>query len=195
MSDIKAIEFIAKDKKRYSICECVKKIHNLDENLSWKFTAHVQGVYKHDGICGYIITDEEYKSINIDFFTNQINRNNPSDNSGHYFFVYNSDYSRIIAILRLGYSLGVIHNHICEFEITVSDDCRQIGIGKKLLNHAIETAKKDGKELIYLSALSDNQIALDFYQKQGFSEYGKLEKAYKKQGVYLDQILMSKSLI
>ncbi|MFP3872632.1 MAG: N-acetyltransferase family protein [Candidatus Natronoplasma sp.] len=48
------------------------------------------------------------------------------------------------------------------------------GIGKKLIENEKEDAEADGVDIIRLETLSGNKRAVDFYEKQGFSEKKKI---------------------
>lgn len=52
----------------------------------------------------------------------------------------------------------------------VSPDYRSKGIGSMLIKKGIEWAKKKGYKKIYASSYSNNQKAILFYKKNGFSE-------------------------
>jgi ribosomal protein S18 acetylase RimI-like enzyme len=49
------------------------------------------------------------------------------------------------------------------------------GVGKALMEACIETAKKLGKQSIWLGVWEKNQRAIDFYTKFGFEKFGEHE--------------------
>jgi ribosomal protein S18 acetylase RimI-like enzyme len=54
-------------------------------------------------------------------------------------------------------------------DVVVDTDCRGRGVGKTLLSHLAQWAEKNGMKRIQLLADCDNQPALDFYQKEGWT--------------------------
>ncbi len=71
------------------------------------------------------------------------------------------------------YSLGYINDKVCELDnLFILPEFIGKGIGKKLLNHAIETAQFLGLNEIVLDA---DPNAVGFYQKHGFKEISKKE--------------------
>jgi RimJ/RimL family protein N-acetyltransferase len=73
-------------------------------------------------------------------------------------------------------------------------DHRGRGLGTKLLQAAIEHAKKVGLEKVELSVYTDNLPAIALYRKQGFEEEGLRKKFRKLNGKYYDCLLMAKFL-
>ncbi|WP_246163785.1 GNAT family N-acetyltransferase [Weissella coleopterorum] len=47
----------------------------------------------------------------------------------------------------------------------------QKGLGKSLMNYALEIGRKADKETVWLGVWEHNQTALQFYQSQGFSPF------------------------
>jgi ribosomal protein S18 acetylase RimI-like enzyme len=75
----------------------------------------------------------------------------------------------------------------------VRPDARRSGIGRRLVEAIIETAR--GRvEVIQLSAVAGNEAARRLYAGLGFEEYGLEKKALKLGNVYFDEILMAKDL-
>jgi len=52
------------------------------------------------------------------------------------------------------------------------------GIGENLLNHCLETAKKQGFETLWLGVWEENKRAQRFYAKHGFKRVGELKFPY-----------------
>lgn len=67
---------------------------------------------------------------------------------------------------------------------------RGLGIGKKLLEKAIEDAKQQDMQKITLFVNSSQEKALNMYTKMGFKSNGKLEKELKVGQEFLDTIIM-----
>ena len=52
--------------------------------------------------------------------------------------------------------------------VRVDSDCRGMGVGKVMLNWAIEKAKRDGCHVVQLTTDKRRPQALEFYKKLGF---------------------------
>lgn len=75
----------------------------------------------------------------------------------------------------------------------VSTDIQGRGIGKSLLQEAINIAFKDSELLqIKLAVVSTNQKAISLYEKLGFTTYGVEKKSLQAKGKFYDDFLMVK---
>jgi ribosomal protein S18 acetylase RimI-like enzyme len=52
------------------------------------------------------------------------------------------------------------------------DEYIGLGLGKKLLEHAIDFAKQQEKQYIWLGVWEYNQRAISFYERNGFEKFG-----------------------
>jgi ribosomal protein S18 acetylase RimI-like enzyme len=82
--------------------------------------------------------------------------------------------------------------HVGILGIIIRKDYRNIGLGEKIVNHAIEIAKKNGKKKIILSTFDNNQAAILLYEKLGFQKVGCHKKHFLMNNVYIDEINMEK---
>lgn len=74
----------------------------------------------------------------------------------------------------------------------VAAPARGCGIGAGLLAACITEARcAEGLELLTLTVTSGNHTAVRLYERAGFVRYGRLERALKIAGTYLDKDLMS----
>jgi glucosamine-phosphate N-acetyltransferase len=85
-------------------------------------------------------------------------------------FVYEED-NKIIGVATLLIEQKFIHSggkvgHI--EDVVVDKDCRECGVGKKLLQHCIQTAKENDCYKVILDCEEYNQA---FYEKCGFKKY------------------------
>jgi len=87
-------------------------------------------------------------------------------------------------------------NHVGVFGIILAKEWRKKGIGRFLMEKAIEEAKKNivGLEIITLGVFSDNPIAKKMYEKMGFKEHGLLPGGIKHKEDLVDHIYMYKKL-
>ena len=84
-------------------------------------------------------------------------------------------------------------NHICELQkMYFHPDARNRGIGKKLLNLCMASAKKFNYKICYLESASQLKPAIKLYEKNGF-EY--LDSPQGKTGHSICGIYMIKELI
>ncbi|MFD2213584.1 MULTISPECIES: GNAT family N-acetyltransferase [Metabacillus] len=120
-------------------------------------------------------------------------------NSVNEFRERNPEGSQIVAIVNgdvagyLGYHASTplkTNQHVMEIDIAVDKMYQGMGIGRKLLDKAIELAKERGNTKLSLRVLSTNKGALIFYKKCGFIEQGKLIKEFYIDGNYVDDVLM-----
>lgn len=66
-----------------------------------------------------------------------------------------------------------------------------IGLGRQLMEYAIENARKTELEQLELGVFDDNVAAIRLYEKLGFCEWGREPHAFKlKDGSYRDEIQM-----
>ncbi|MFA6361837.1 MAG: GNAT family N-acetyltransferase, partial [Candidatus Shapirobacteria bacterium] len=98
-----------------------------------------------------------------------------------------------IGDISLGYGAT---NHVGDFGITVAKKFRGEGIGKKLMELVIQKSIENIKDLkiITLEVFGNNPIAQNLYKKMGFIEYGRLPGGLKRQGEFVDEILMYKKI-
>lgn len=93
----------------------------------------------------------------------------------------------------LGYvCFWVIADEMHLANLAVRRDCRQKGLGKKLLEVALETAKRYGAKRALLEVREGNLAALRLYQSLGFKFEGRRPRYYSDTGE--DAILMGLSL-
>ena len=86
--------------------------------------------------------------------------------------------------------------HTCEVDLSVLKDYWGLGIGGKIMQTLIDTAKDLGHEQIELWVVADNEKAIKMYESFGFVATGKRPHAWKyEDGTYADMIFMIKPLI
>ena len=85
--------------------------------------------------------------------------------------------------------------HRCEVAIALYQKYCGRGIGKKMMETALEAARRMGYEQAELDVVSANQAALRLYEKLGFKRYGVFPHNMKyRDGSYADCIWMMKEL-
>ncbi len=85
--------------------------------------------------------------------------------------------------------------HIGMLGITIKKAYRGDGIGKKLMQIALKEAEvKLGLHQIILGCFANNAVGLTLYNTLGFKEYGRLPRAVRHQGKYVDELLLHKEI-
>jgi GNAT superfamily N-acetyltransferase len=74
-------------------------------------------------------------------------------------------------------------------KMTVAEKCRGLGIGKKLLAHAIEYARAMGASRLYLETNSKLRNAIHVYEGLGFRHLAPRVSPYARADVYMELML------
>ena len=87
-------------------------------------------------------------------------------------------------------------SHEGVFGISVSDDYRGEGIGKKLMQLTLDEATNNISQLriVSLGVFGGNNLAIEMYKGFGFEEYGRLPKGVFRKGSYDDHVYMYKKI-
>ena len=80
-------------------------------------------------------------------------------------------------------------SHVGVLSILVSKDHRNMGVGKKLLRHAIKGSRKKF-EILHLRVFKSNNIAKSLYKNMGFKSFGVAPKFIKRKNRYFDREYM-----
>ena len=97
------------------------------------------------------------------FATTEDRLNWQIDNEHRLMFVYEQD-----GVLCGYYSLLMQDNNECELNnLAVLPEYRHCGIGKKLLEHAYETARAKGCKLINIGIVEENKKLRNWYEENG----------------------------
>ena len=81
--------------------------------------------------------------------------------------------------------------HRAELSISVRRPRWRQGIGRALMQRAIEQARAAGMEIISLEVRADNLCAIALYRSFGFEEIGFFRRFGKIGGAYYDALLMN----
>ncbi|MDT4289334.1 GNAT family N-acetyltransferase [Methylomonas sp. MO1] len=89
-------------------------------------------------------------------------------NIGHIFVVRRD--SQIVGMVNLLYTVSTaLGERVAWLEdMVVSSDVRGLGVGSRLLEHAVEFARQNGCRRLSLLTDADNLHAQQFYRRQGF---------------------------
>lgn len=86
---------------------------------------------------------------------------------------------------------GSVSGHVGVLGIGVLPEFRHKGIGRRLMQTALEKAKKNGLTRIELGVREQNENALKLYKELGFEIEGLRKRAVKVDGVYENSYLMA----
>ena len=87
-----------------------------------------------------------------------------------------------------GYAATVEHS------IVLQSDARRSGTGKRLMEKAMAEAAGQGKHVMMAGISAVNSDAIAFHTSLGFVEVGRLREVGRKNGHWLDLVLMQKTL-
>lgn len=80
--------------------------------------------------------------------------------------------------------------HVGEIGINIMDGYRDMGLGYKMMNYAIDWARRRGYIKLCLSVFSSNERAIHLYKKCGFREEGRRKAQFKIGDTYVDEVEM-----
>ena len=97
-----------------------------------------------------------------------------NNENSFFYFVYSGKIVAGYLKLNIGDAQCDLKEHnVLEIErIYVNRDFKRRGIGRVLLNKAIERAKELKKDFIWLGVWEKNESAIEFYKKNGFFKIG-----------------------
>lgn len=84
--------------------------------------------------------------------------------------------------------------HVGLLGIIIRKEFRNLGLGKRLMEFAMNEAKKNGKRKIVLGTLISNTAAIHLYENLGFRRIGIRQKQFLMRKKYIDELLMEKWL-
>jgi RimJ/RimL family protein N-acetyltransferase len=84
--------------------------------------------------------------------------------------------------------------HVTDFGISFSRKVRGKGVALAAFKEVFSYLRENGVKIISSRVFADNPRARTFYKKLGFREIGVLPRHVKKEGKYVDQIIIIKTL-
>jgi RimJ/RimL family protein N-acetyltransferase len=96
----------------------------------------------------------------------------------------------IVGVLTLQRGMYRKNHHTASLGIAIKRNHRSKGHGTMLIERAIEWARSNGIEKIWLEVFSTNTRAIEVYKKIGFTVEGNKDKQFIIDGNYVDDVLM-----
>ena len=84
--------------------------------------------------------------------------------------------------------------HVGVVGIVLKKGYRDVGIGTEVMKTLIEHAPLMGLKILTLSAFATNKRAINVYRRVGFVETGRVPKKFLREGQYVDEVIMAKTL-
>jgi L-amino acid N-acyltransferase YncA len=86
------------------------------------------------------------------------------------------------------------YRHVADFSVYVERACRGKGVGHRLLERLIETAREIGYHKMALSTFPTNTGGVKLYERLGFSHVGVYHEQGMLDGQWMDTLIMEKLL-
>lgn len=86
------------------------------------------------------------------------------------------------------------YDHVADFSIYVARAARGTGVGRRLLDELIETARRIGYHKMVLAAFDWNAAGMRLYERAGFSRVGVYREQGHLDGRWVDTVVMEKIL-
>ena len=84
--------------------------------------------------------------------------------------------------------------HYGRLGLTVSSECRGMGIGREMVKTLLREARRLDLKNIEVEFLAKNQAAIHTYQRAGFKEAGQLPGKVLRNGKFLDSVIMMRQI-
>jgi RimJ/RimL family protein N-acetyltransferase len=97
----------------------------------------------------------------------------------------------IVARLSLARDSHPASAHVADLGLMVAAGHRRRGIGRSLLEQAVEWARESGIEKLELHVFPHNQPAIKLYEQFGFEREGLRRNHFRRGGRLLDAVLMA----
>jgi RimJ/RimL family protein N-acetyltransferase len=101
------------------------------------------------------------------------------------------DEGRIVARLSLARDGHPASYHVADLGLMVAAEYRRQGIGRALLERAVEWARGAAIRKLELHVFPHNEPAIKLYESFGFVREGYRRNHYRRDGDYVDAILMA----
>jgi RimJ/RimL family protein N-acetyltransferase len=106
-------------------------------------------------------------------------------------FVAEADGAEIVGRLSLGRDPHPASRHVADLGLMVAADHRRRGVGRALLEQAVDWARDAGVRKLELHVFPHNDGAVALYERFGFRREGFRRAHYRRGEEYVDAILMA----
>jgi L-amino acid N-acyltransferase YncA len=128
--------------------------------------------------------------VNYDFFDHYLR-----ESKGYPAVAVRSDSGEVIGTAYLGaFNPSKAFQRTAEVGYYIRRDYTRCGIGKAILDHFVEEARKIGIDSILASISSLNEQSINFHLKNGFTECGRFQRIGRKFGRDFDLVWLQKQL-
>ena len=101
------------------------------------------------------------------------------------------DEGRIVGRLSIARDQHPASYHVADLGLMVAVTHRRRGIGRALLDAAVEWARESGVQKLELHVFPHNEPAIRLYERYGFEREGYRRAHYRRAGEYVDAIVMA----
>jgi RimJ/RimL family protein N-acetyltransferase len=106
-------------------------------------------------------------------------------------FVAERDDGTLVGRLSVGRDPHPASTHVADVGLMVALDARRKGVGTALLRAAVDWARETGVRKLELHVFPWNEAAIALYDAFGFEREGFRKAHYRRDGEYVDAILMA----
>jgi L-phenylalanine/L-methionine N-acetyltransferase len=106
-------------------------------------------------------------------------------------FVAEWDDGTLVGRLSVGRDPHPASTHVADVGLMVALDARRQGVGKALMQAAVDWARQAGVRKLELHVFPWNKAAIALYDSFGFEREGYRKRHYRRGGEYVDAILMA----
>ena len=100
---------------------------------------------------------------------------------------------KIVGTATIAREIGTM-SHVAAAGMMIRKGYREIGIGSRLMQTMIDTAKLMKVKLIKLDVFATNKRAWNMYKKFGFKQVGRIQKHDNLKGKLVDRIILVKKM-
>ena len=135
---------------------------------------------------GWLITEGDWRNVGDERRYLRAVRRSP-----HAAVFVGEDENGIVARLSLARDSHPASPHVADLGLMVAAGHRRRGIGRSLLEQAVEWAREGGIEKLELHVFPHNEPAIKLYEQFGFEREGLRRNHFRRGGRLVDAVLMA----